>query len=205
MESRRNSSGTSSQDLSRCNSVVKSMIYWATWEKHQKLSQWEFYSCQCSMTFPVEQETMNKKSLANAGHISLYERKIGERQWWFIGPDFEKEVVFHEKSIENLWQIGGKDVDWIRRKRMSNFPCHRGQLKSKGHGTLLIYFAIVQEIIETIFRITVSATQLNLYGEVVKMCEEYVTLHDRSGRSDVVMGQSMVLNTIKTDVLLILA
>ena len=77
---------------------------------------------------------------------------------------------------------------------MSNFPCHRGQLKSKGHGTLLIYFAIVQEIIETIFRITVSANQLNLYGEVVKMCEQYVTLHDRSGRSDVVMGQSMVLN-----------
>ena len=43
MESRLNSSGTSSQDSQRCSSVIKSMIYWATWDKHQKLSQEEFY------------------------------------------------------------------------------------------------------------------------------------------------------------------
>ena len=34
------------------------------------------------------------------------------------------------------------------------------------------------------------------------MCEEYETLHDRSGRPDVVMGQSIVLSAIKTEVLL---
>ena len=39
MESRLNSSGTSSQDSQRCSSVIKSMIYWATWDKHEKLSQ----------------------------------------------------------------------------------------------------------------------------------------------------------------------
>ena len=32
------------------------------------------------------------------------------------------------------------------------------------------------------------------------MCEEYETLHDRSGRPDVVMGQSIVLSAIKTEV-----
>ena len=32
------------------------------------------------------------------------------------------------------------------------------------------------------------------------MCEEYETLHDRSGRLDVVMGQSIVLSAIKTEV-----
>ena len=32
------------------------------------------------------------------------------------------------------------------------------------------------------------------------MCEEYETLHDRSGRPDVVMGQSTVLSAIKTEV-----
>ena len=65
---------------------------------------------------------------------------------------------------------------------MSNFPCCDShcpdcQLKSKGHGKLSIHFAAVQETIETIFRIIVSANQLSLYGAVAEMCEEYETLH----------------------------
>ena len=32
------------------------------------------------------------------------------------------------------------------------------------------------------------------------MCEEYESLHDRSGQPDVVMGQSIVLSEIKTEV-----
>ena len=32
------------------------------------------------------------------------------------------------------------------------------------------------------------------------MCEEYESLHDRSGRPDTVMGQSIVLSEIKTEV-----
>ena len=32
------------------------------------------------------------------------------------------------------------------------------------------------------------------------MCEEYVTLHDRSWQPDMVMGQSIVLSEIKTEV-----
>ena len=32
------------------------------------------------------------------------------------------------------------------------------------------------------------------------MCEEYEKLHDGSGRPDVVMGQSIVLSAIKTEV-----
>ena len=50
------------------------------------------------------------------------------------------------------------------------------------------------------FRIIVSANQLSLYGAVVEMCEEYESFHDRSGRPDAVMGQSIVLSEIKTEV-----
>ena len=32
------------------------------------------------------------------------------------------------------------------------------------------------------------------------MCEEYESLHDRSGQPDMVMGQSIVLSEIKTEV-----
>ena len=79
-------------------------------------------------------------------------------------------------------------------------PLSRCPLRSKRHGKLSIHFAAVQETIDTIFRIIVSANQLSLYGAVAEMCEEYETLHDRSGRPDMVMGQSIVLSAIKTEV-----
>ena len=79
-------------------------------------------------------------------------------------------------------------------------PLSRGQLKSKGHGKLSIHFAAVQETIETIFRIIVSANQLSLHGAVAEMCGEYESLHGRSGRPDTVMGQSIMLSAIKTEV-----
>ena len=48
----------------------------------------------------------------------------------------------------------------------------------------------------------VSSNQLSLYGAVANMCEEYESLHDGSGQPDEVMGQSIVLSEIKTEVLL---
>ena len=76
----------------------------------------------------------------------------------------------------------------------------RGQLRSKGHGKLWIHLAATQETIETVFRLIVSANQLSLHGTVAEMCEECETHHDRSGRLDKVMGQSIVLSEIKTEV-----
>ena len=79
-------------------------------------------------------------------------------------------------------------------------PLSRGRLKSKGHGKLSTHYAADLETIETIFRISVSANQLSLYGAIAEICEEYDTLHERTGRS-VVMEQSsssLVLSVIKT-------
>ena len=60
-------------------------------------------------------------------------------------------------------------------------PLSRGQLKSEGHGKLSIHYSADLETIGTIFRIIVSVNQLSLYGAVAEMCEEYETLHDRTG------------------------
>ena len=79
-------------------------------------------------------------------------------------------------------------------------PLSRGQLRSKGHGKLSIHYCADLETIETFFRIIVSANQLSLYGAVAEMCEEYESHHDRSGQPDMVMGQSIVLSEIKTEV-----
>ena len=198
MESRRNSSGTSSQDLIRCSSATKSKVYCTDWEKHQKISQEEFYSCRCSTTFPLEQKTV-KKCLANARLVSLCARKFGKGQWSFIGPGSEKKwYSMKEDSPQGIWNnLAEKMFIEFAESGCPIFrattPLSRGKLKNKGHGKLSIHFAAVQETIETIF------IQLRLHGAVAEMCEEYESLHERTARP-VVMGKSIVLSVIKTEV-----
>ena len=81
-------------------------------------------------------------------------------------------------------------------------PLSRGRLKSKGHGKLSIHCAADLETIESSFRKVASASQLSLYGAVAEMCEEYETLHERSGQPVVVAqsSSSLVLSVIKTEV-----
>ena len=67
---------------------------------------------------------------------------------------------------------------------------------------MLIHYCADLETIKTVFRTITSVNQLSLCGAVAEVCEEYETLHDRSGRPDMVMGQSIVLSEFKTEVLL---
>ena len=146
-----------------------------------------------------------KECLANARLVSLYAMKFGIGPWSFIGPGSEKKrYSMKEDSPQGIW-------DNLAEKMLIEFaesgcpifrattPLSRSKLKSKGHGKLSIHFAAAQATIETILRIIVFANQLSLCGAVAEMCEEYETLHDRSGRLDV-MGQSIVLSAIKTEV-----
>ena len=81
-------------------------------------------------------------------------------------------------------------------------PLSRGRLKSKGHGKLSIHYTADLETIETIFRIIISANQLSHYGAVAEMCEEYETVHDRTGQPVVEeqSSSSFVPSVIKTEV-----
>ena len=147
-----------------------------------------------------------KECVANAKVVSLYAKKFGIGQLSFIGPGSEKKwYSMEENSPQGIW-------DHIAEKMLLEFaesgcpifratsPLSRGQLKSKGHGKLSIHFAATQATIETVSRIIVAANQLSLYGAVANMCEEYESRHDRTGRPDKVMGQSIVLSEIKTEV-----
>ena len=104
MESRLNSSGTSYQDSQRCSSVVKLMMYWATWDKHQKLSQEEFYLCRCSMTSLVT-EKATKMKVWQMPKLSPYlQKKFGIGQRSFIGPGSEKKwYSMEENSPQGIW------------------------------------------------------------------------------------------------------
>ena len=145
-----------------------------------------------------------EECLANARLVSLCARRFGKGQWSFIGPGSEKKwYSIKEDSPQGIW-------DKIAERMLLEFaesgcpifrastPLSRGQLKSKGHGKLSIHFATDQETIETIFRIIV-ANQLSLCGAVAEICEECESFHERTVRP-VVMGHSIVLSAIKTEV-----
>ena len=79
---------------------------------------------------------------------------------------------------------------------------HFSVLVQRKSGKLSIHCCADLETIETIFRITISVNQLSLYGAVAEMCEEYESLHNRTGQP-VVGGQSsssFVPSVIKTEV-----
>ena len=147
-----------------------------------------------------------EECLANAKVVLYLQRSL--EQWSFIVPGSEKKSYsMEENSPQGIW-------DHVAEKMLVEFaesgcpifrattPLSRSELKSKGHGKLSIHFAATQETIETVLRIIVSANQLSLYGAVANICEECESLHDRSGRLCKVMGQSIVLSEIKTEVLL---
>ena len=101
--------------------------------------------------------------------------------------------------------ISRKRCCWNSPKAYARFSvlrhhCPEVNSKAKDMENCRFIFGATQETIGTIFRIIVSANQLSLYGEVANMCEVCESLHDRSGKPDMVMGQSIVLNVIKTEV-----
>ena len=127
-----------------------------------------------------------RECLANAKVVSVYAKKFGIGQWSCIGHRSEKMLLEFAESTCPMFR--------------ATTPLSRGKLRSKGHGKLSIHYCADQATIETIFRKIVSANQLSLYGAVANMCEEYESFHDRSGQPDKVMGQSIVLSEIKTEV-----
>ena len=147
-----------------------------------------------------------EECVANAEVVSVNAKKFGIGQWSFIGSGSEKKWYSMEGNCpQRIW-------DHIADKMLLEFaesgcpifrattPLSRGKLKSKGHGKLSVHFAADQEKLRLFFAIIVSANQLSLYGAVANMCEECESLHDRSGQFDKVMGQSIVLSEIKTEV-----
>ena len=143
--------------------------------------------------------------LANAGVVKVFARRFGVGQWSFIGPGSEKKWYSAENSPQGAWDnIAEEMLLEFAESGHATFrattPLSRGQLKSKGHGTLSIHFAADEFTIDTIFRIILSVNQLSVYGAVAAVCEEFESHQDGSGEPEILMGQSIVLGEIKADV-----
>ena len=150
-----------------------------------------------------------KECLANAKLVSQNAKRFGKGQWSFIGPGSEKKwYCISEDSPQGVWDNNAERMLLEFEESgcpifRASSPLFRGQLKSKDGGKLSIHYAADLETIETVFRTIVSANQLSLYGAIAEICEEYETLHERTGRP-VVMGQSsssLVLGATRTEVL----
>ena len=161
-----------------------------------------------SMFNDISCETKHNEEecLANARVLKVLAKKFGIGQWSFIGPGSEKKwYSSEENSPQGAW-------DHITDEMLLEFaesghpffrattPLSIGKLKSKGHGKLSIHFTAEYPTIGTVFRIIISANQLSIYGAVATICEEFETHQDGSGEPDVLMGQSIVLSEIKTEV-----
>ena len=157
------------------------------------------------MTFPVDQKTMTKNASRILKSSLFMQRSLVQDNGHSLVPVLRKWYSIKEDSPQGIWDnIAEKMSVELAESGCPIFrattPLSRGELRSKGHGKLSIHCPATQETIETIFRIIVSANQLSLYGAVAEMCEENESLHDRSGRPDMVMAQSIVLSAIKTEV-----
>ena len=149
MESRRNSSGTSSQDSIRCSSMRQSQKFTEQIRRNtRKIPQEECYLCRCSTTFPVTTKDNEKECLAHAKVVSLYAREVWYRTMVIYWSGFRKEVVFLWKRIAHK-EFGIN----IAEKMLVEFaesgcpifrattPLSRGQPRSKGHRKLSIHYA----------------------------------------------------------------
>ena len=194
MESRRNSSGTSSQDSIRCSSAKKSKVYCTGWEKHQKISQEEFHSCRCSMTFPVDQKT-TKKNVWQMPNSYLCTRKdLVKDTGHSLVLVLKRNGTLSKRTVhKECGTILLKGCWWNSQKANVQFSAPRArcpEVNSKAKDMVNCRFTLRPFRKQLrLFRIIVSANQLSLHGAVAEMCEEYETFHERTERP-VVMGQS---------------
>ena len=96
--SRLNSSGTFSQDSQCCSSAVKSQIYWVTMEKHQKLSQEEFFLRRYLTSFPMTVMTMKKNVWQMLKSSKSLQRDLALDNCKFIGSGSEKKWYSMEEN-----------------------------------------------------------------------------------------------------------
>ena len=136
-------------------------------------------SCRCSTTSHGDK--------SNAQLVSLFAKRFGAGQWSFLGLGSEKKFYYiSENSPQGEWdKIAEKMMVTLTESGHPVFratsPLSRGVLGSKGAGKFSIHYCADQENIKTVFRTITSVNQLSLYGAVAEMCEEYETLHDRTG------------------------
>ena len=130
----------------------------------------------------------------NANLVSIFARRFSSGRWSFLGPGSEKQCYStYIDGPQGEWDREVTESMMIRFKESGHpvfsatSPLSRGTLKNKG-GKLSIHFCADGGTIETVFRTIISVNQLNIYGAVSDLCDEYKACHVRTVR--LMAGQS---------------
>ena len=150
-----------------------------------------------------------EECLAIAKVVSIFAKKFGVGQWSFIGPGSEKKwYSMEENSPQGIWDCIAEEM--LLEFAESGCPIFRattllsrGSLKSKAKDMASYQYILllIRTRLGRFFCIILFANQLSLYGAVANMCECEID-HERSGQSDVLLGQSIILSEIQAKVLL---
>ena len=137
----------------------------------------------------------------NANFVKTFAARFGIVQWSFIGPGSEKKWYSSENSPQGAWdniaeQMFLEFAESGHPSFRATTPLSRGILKSKVRGKLSIHFAADQDTMDTIYRIILCVNQLSVYGAAAAVCKEFEGHQDRSGESEILMGQSIVLGEV---------
>ena len=172
MESRQNSSGTSSQDSQRCSSVVNDLLS----DLGQTPETFTGRILFMSMFNDISCDRKGNKGecLANAGVVKVLARKFRVGQWSFIGPGSEKKWYSADNSPQGAWDLIADEMllEFAESGHPifpATTPLSTGQLKSKGHGKLSIHFAADDTQLKQFFALSflsissVSTEQWQLY------------------------------------------
>ena len=116
--------------------------------------------------------------IANSQIVADYARRFAHGHWSFLGLGSEKKWYgTHTKNPDGKWDRVAEDM-------MLNFSesghtvfressaLERGDLKSKGKGTLSMRFCGDDNTAEVVLRSIISVNQLSIYGAVADMCDE---------------------------------
>ena len=103
MESRLNSSGTSSQDSQRCSFVVKINDLLSDLGQTPETFTGRILFMSMFNDISCNRKGNKDECLANAGVVKVLARKFGVGQWSFIGPGSEKKWYSSENSPQGAW------------------------------------------------------------------------------------------------------
>ena len=161
------SSGIFSQDSISCSSVRKSEFYCTDWEKHQKISQEEFYFCRCSTTFLVEQKTMKKNVWQMLDSYLCMQEDLEKDNGHSLVLDLKRSGTLSKKTVHKefgtklqkgcCWKSLRVDVQF------SVLRLHCPEVDSKAKDMVKCRYTL-RPIWKRLrlFRIIVSASQLSL-------------------------------------------
>ena len=181
--------------------VVKSLLY-RLGETPENFTG-RIYVCRCSTTFLVHQKT-TKKNVWQMPNSYLYTRgDLKKDNGHSLVLVLKRSGTVSVKTVHKEYGTILLKGCWLNSQRadvqFSVLRLHCPEVNSKAKDMENCRY-ILQPTRKRLrlFRIIVSANQLSLYGAVAEICEEYESLHERTGRP-VVMGQSIVLSATKTE------